>query len=349
MPVPGLPFPAGLTGASLSCSSSWATSLSLFAAFAAAYVIRFQTRLPFFEDVQPSPELHRLLIVLLIPLWILGLGLFQLYNTHYLLGGTQEYARVFNACAVALGLTILLTFFAGVRISRGWITIAWVLALLVLFLTRFSIRRIAYYLRRRGLLTRRTLIVGTDDEASAIAHQLKSAPTSGAEIVGFIANHAPPSPEIIGHPGIVGSIDSLPTLVETLGIEEIIVSTATLPRGDMLAIFETFGHSEQVELRFSSGLYELFTTGVHVKEIGSVPLVSMNKVRLDRFESIIKSLIDRTLGVMALVSLLPLFGVIAALIKLDSSGPIIYRRRVLGRGGRQFDAFKFRTMVRQRR
>ena len=227
---------------------------------------------------------------------------------------------------------------------RGWVTVAWLLALILISLGRFGYRRIVYQLRLRGVLTRRTLIVGADDEAFAIADQLEDTPTAGAEIVGFVVNHAPASPRMESCPGIVGSIDSLPTLVDSLGIEELIVSTATLKRSDLLTIFEAFGHSDRVELRFSSGLYELFTAGVRVKEIGRVPLVSMNKVRLDVFESIVKSLVDRTLALVGILALWPLLAVIATIIKLDSPGPVIYRRRVLGRGGRQFDAFKFRTM-----
>ena len=319
--------------------------LALLAAFTSAYLIRFQIDFPFFEDVQASPDLHRIIILFLIPFWLLVLGAFQLYNTQYLLGGTQEYASIFNACTVAMSICILLTFFVPViRISRGWITVAWLLALVMISLGRFGYRRIVYQLRRRGVLTCRTLIVGADDEAFAIADQLQDTPTAGAEIVGFVVNHAPASPRIESYPGIVGSIDSLPTLVESLGIEELIVSTATLARSDLLTIFETFGHSDGVELRFSSGLYELFTAGVRVKEIGSVPLVSMNQVRLDGFESLVKNLVDRALAMVGILALWPFLAVIATLIKLDSAGPVIYRRRVLGRRGRQFDAFKFRTM-----
>ena len=54
---------------------------------------------------------------------------------------------------------------------------------------------------------------------------------------------------------------------------------------------------------------------------------------------------DYTLGIAALLLTTPLLVIIALAIKLDSRGPVFYRRRVLGRGGRAFDAFKFRTMV----
>jgi exopolysaccharide biosynthesis polyprenyl glycosylphosphotransferase len=319
--------------------------VALFLAFALAYFVRFETNLVFFEDVSFSASVHRWIIPILIPFWIAVLAAFQLYNVHYLLGGTREYARVFNACAVALSLIVLITFFAPlIRISRGWIAISWVLAVIFVVLARFGVRRIAYLLRRHGFLTSRTLIVGTDEEAIAIAEQLSATPTAGAVVVGFVTNHTPTSPQLAGSSRLVGSTDQLPALVSSLDIDELIVSTATLHRNDLLEIFENFGNSDQVELRFSSGLYELYTAGVHVREIGNVPLVCMNKVRLDPVEAAIKSTVDRILVIVAFLAFWPFLIAIAILIKLDSPGPALYRRRVLGCGRREFDAFKFRTM-----
>jgi lipopolysaccharide/colanic/teichoic acid biosynthesis glycosyltransferase len=63
------------------------------------------------------------------------------------------------------------------------------------------------------------------------------------------------------------------------------------------------------------------------------------------FDNVLKNLMDYSFSALILVLLAPLFAVIALAIKLDSHGPVFYRRRVMGRGGRTFDAFKFRTMV----
>ncbi len=59
---------------------------------------------------------------------------------------------------------------------------------------------------------------------------------------------------------------------------------------------------------------------------------------------ILKAVLDYTLTIPSLLFILPLFALIALAIKLDSRGPVFYRRRVLGKGGKPFDAFKFRTM-----
>jgi lipopolysaccharide/colanic/teichoic acid biosynthesis glycosyltransferase len=57
------------------------------------------------------------------------------------------------------------------------------------------------------------------------------------------------------------------------------------------------------------------------------------------------NLIDYVLAGVGLLILSPFFLVLALIVKLDSPGPILYRRRVMGRNGAQFDAYKFRTML----
>jgi lipopolysaccharide/colanic/teichoic acid biosynthesis glycosyltransferase len=94
----------------------------------------------------------------------------------------------------------------------------------------------------------------------------------------------------------------------------------------------------------SSGLYEIITTGLRVREYAYVPLVCVNKVRLTGTDNLLKTLLDYGLTLPAMVVIVPIFLLIGVAIKLDSPGPVFYRRRVMGQNNRQFDAFKFRTM-----
>jgi exopolysaccharide biosynthesis polyprenyl glycosylphosphotransferase len=126
--------------------------------------------------------------------------------------------------------------------------------------------------------------------------------------------------------------------------EEIIVATSSQPRDLILQLFKKYGLSPKINMRLSSGLYELITTGIQVSEFASVPLVKVNKVRLTGNDEIFKNVLDYGLTIPGLILISPLLLLIALLIRLDSPGPIIHRRRVMGVNGKQFDAFKFRTM-----
>jgi lipopolysaccharide/colanic/teichoic acid biosynthesis glycosyltransferase len=142
---------------------------------------------------------------------------------------------------------------------------------------------------------------------------------------------------------ILGSTREIRRIVETYGIEDLIVAITGSSREELLTLCEEVD-SLPVQLRVSSGVYELLTTRVSVQTLGTVPVMTVHKNRLERSELVIKTVLEVSLSLLALLLLSPLLLAIALLIKLDSRGPMIYRRRVLGASGQQFDAFKFRTM-----
>ncbi len=111
-----------------------------------------------------------------------------------------------------------------------------------------------------------------------------------------------------------------------------------------MAIFKRYGFSPRVNLRMSSGLFELITTGLHLTEVAYTPLVGINKVRLTGVDWFLKAALDYGLALPGVLLLSPVMLAIAIAVKLDSPGPVLHRRRVMGVGGRQFDALKFRTM-----
>jgi lipopolysaccharide/colanic/teichoic acid biosynthesis glycosyltransferase len=89
----------------------------------------------------------------------------------------------------------------------------------------------------------------------------------------------------------------------------------------------------------------MITTGMRVQPFGAVPLMTLDKMRLSSLEFAVKTAMDYIITLLSLIVFLPVMTLIAIAIKLDSPGPIIYRRRVMGLHGKQFDAFKFRTML----
>jgi exopolysaccharide biosynthesis polyprenyl glycosylphosphotransferase len=86
------------------------------------------------------------------------------------------------------------------------------------------------------------------------------------------------------------------------------------------------------------------TTGLTVQEFAYVPLVGINPVRLTGMDQVLKTALDYCLTVPGLIVISPLLLLIALAIKLDSPGPVIHRRRVMGLNGRRMIVYKFRTM-----
>jgi exopolysaccharide biosynthesis polyprenyl glycosylphosphotransferase len=313
--------------------------------FALAYYLRFANPWwPYYAVY--SSAFYLQLMVGLIPAWLIFFALYGLYAPRNLLGGTEEYARVVNACTIGIVAVLCYSFFVrGLEqdISRGWLLVAWALSLPIVGGGRFLFRRFIYYMRTKGFFTTRTLIVGINDEGRLIARQWSTSPAAGVNVVGFVDDQTTPGTEIEGVT-VLGNCDALKFLVKRFRVDELVVVPTAVGRETLLEIYRTLGTNNGVQVRLSPGLYELFTTGVQVQEVGFVPLVSLNKLRITGVDAVLKTVLDYGLTILALILLAPVFLIIALLVKLDSPGPVIYRRRVVGTGGREFDAFKFRTM-----
>lgn len=240
---------------------------------------------------------------------------------------------------------VLTTFIApGFVVARAWVIAAWIMTSFLIALNRFFWRRVVYSLRGRGYLLVPTIIVGTNQEAEALADDLADWRASGVRIIGYVESDLGSANTDDLRLPILGSIRKIREIVRRNEVEDVIVAVTAVNREELLALCEQVNNMRGLELRLSSGLYEMLTTGVTVKTLGPVPLVSLNKIRLRRPEVFVKTVLEYSLAFAALLLLLPLLLLIAILIKIDSPGPILYRRRVLGVSGRKFDAFKFRTM-----
>jgi exopolysaccharide biosynthesis polyprenyl glycosylphosphotransferase len=206
------------------------------------------------------------------------------------------------------------------------------------------VRRLIYWLRRSGHFLDRTLIVGANPEGIAVAAQLIEARSSGAQILGFVDDYLPIGHEPLPGVAVLGSSGGFAALVERQAIDTVVIANTAITRSRLLGIYGALDALQEVEVRLASGLFELLTTGVRVREEGCVPLVVLNKTRITGLHLLCKTLLDYVMAGIALVAFLPCFVILAILVKLDSPGPALYRRRVVGQGKHEFDAFKFRTM-----
>jgi len=314
--------------------------------FWVAYILRFETAFPWVYQPDMSPlYFYQRLVFFLSPLWIVVFWLFRMYEFKNLFRGKYEYMQVFNAGTLGIMLVILSTFFdPNFIIARGWVIMSWLLIVSSVSLGRFVFRRGVQRLRINGRLLTRVLIVGANDEAIAVAQQLAANPRAGISIVGFVADDKELGSSLLPGIPVMGTSGSVSTLVRKHDIQEIIVSATALPREKLLDLFQTFGVTNDITIRLSSGLYEILTTGVEVQEIGNVPLVSVNKVRLTGSDIVLKGILDVVIAFIVILLLLPVIVIIGIAVRLDSAGPMIHKRRVVGVGGKLFDAYKFRTM-----
>jgi exopolysaccharide biosynthesis polyprenyl glycosylphosphotransferase len=318
-----------------------------FAAFQAAYAVRFSLGLSFFKDVVPSPPLYTAFMLLVIPIWVAVFAFMGLYDSRNLLGGTREYALLFNATSLGMIINISLGFLFPdeLILSRGWVIAAWLTTFFMTGMGRFGLRRLIYSLRRSGYFQSPTLLVGMNQEGRLLYEQITTSQNSGLRMLGYVdVSELSADPDILNLKRL-GSLANLDAIIQRQQIETIILTSSALSQEQVIDLFTKYGTLKNLQMRLSTGLYEIITTGVQVREDGMVPMMVINKVRMAGADQFFKSLLDYLITIPVLIILLPVFLVVAVAIKLDSTGPIIYRRRVVGVNGKEFDAFKFRTMI----
>ena len=320
---------------------------SLTLAFTLAYLFRFANpRLPYYSTF--SGQFYVTLMLWCVPLYMLIFAVHRLYDPHTLFGGMGEYVNVASSCTFGVVVLVFYGFLmrdGEVTISRGWLIAAWFLTIVLAAGARFIYRRVVYSLRRKGYLLAKAVIVGTNEDAQAVASQLQGHRTGGLQVIGFLADRSDVGSTVVDELQVLGRDVDLARLITELGVHEVIVAPTAVGRERLLNLHHALSGFPDVHLRLSSGLFEIVTTGVEVHDVGNVPLISLNRLRITGLDALLKYLMDYGLTIPGVVVISPLLLALAIMVKRSSPGPIIHRRRVMGRGGTQFDAYKFRTMV----
>jgi Undecaprenyl-phosphate galactose phosphotransferase WbaP len=319
------------------------------AAFAAAYHIRFvssATSTLFNTDVIGSIMFYQTTVLYLLPLWMLMFFVFRAYDSAILFNGHQEYTNIFNACTAGIMLVVVATFLDTTFIvARGWLVLAWLFTILFVGFERLFVRRVIYFARRRGRFMTPAYIVGANPEGIAIAEHLMSARQFGINVIGFLDDKRnigdTVTPDVVVH----GNTDLAEDLCAKFGVERLIVATSGVEREHLQNMFKRFVNVDDVDVWLSSGMYEMLTTGVRVHDIGSMAMIGVNRVRLNGINVLIKMVIDYIGALAGMLLLVPVVAIVYVLMRRYDPGPLFYRRRVVGVGGKQFDAFKLRTMV----
>jgi exopolysaccharide biosynthesis polyprenyl glycosylphosphotransferase len=320
--------------------------VALAAAFALAYFIRFRASLPLLEPLPERVGFYAWVAVGAVPVWLGVFALYRLYDRDTLFAGFDEYSRIVNACTAGTIAVVVFSFVdTTLVISRGWLLLTWLLAITLGSVGRFAARRVLRQVHARGYLLSPAVIVGTNEEGTALAEQLCADPASGLRVLGFVGSAPLPRvPRLAGLP-VLGDIDELRAIVRQHGAREILVASSALERKDLLELYQTFAEDEAIHVRLSSGLFEILTTGVQIHEISFVPLMTPQRVRITSLDAVLKAALDYLGAGLGLIVLGPLLLALALAVRWDSPGPAFHRRRVLGRGGKPFAAYKFRTML----
>jgi exopolysaccharide biosynthesis polyprenyl glycosylphosphotransferase len=274
-------------------------------------------------------------------LWILVLASFGLYTlTH--LSAWSEFKAMISAVGIGILLVMVTSPWWNHSMSRSAITWTWLVALGGEFVTRRLFRLRIGRLRRRGRLTMRTLIVGTNGEAEEVARSL-SRRGHGFRPIGYVATSSS-GPLADGIP-VMGRIDELEEIIRREGADCVLVAPTAASRQDIFLVSQACRRAN-AEMRVSANLGDTLIPRVSIQRIDDLVTLALKPVQLTGPQAVLKRSFDLIVASVCLLLALPLLALIALAIRLSSPGPVLFHQQRVTKGGRLFTMHKFRTMVR---
>ncbi len=198
-------------------------------------------------------------------------------------------------------------------------------------------------LRPRLLGAETALLVGGGELARIVVSKLDAHPEHGLRVIGLLAADAPTQPSWHGL-DVLGSVTDVGPVATALGASRVIVSPGDLDEDELEHLLHRC-RNLALKVTLVPQLSDLLGPAVEIDDVEGITLLGVNPPWLPRSSRAIKRMTDIVIAMALLVALSPLVAVIAIAIKLDSSGPVFFSQERIGRGGRRFRLFKFRTMV----
>ena len=286
-------------------------------------------------------------------LWILyvtlplGFVLFYingLYSTFRIEPRQRMLFNIFRAMVILtvleyLGIFILLKMY---HISRFFVLLFMAVYLILLIGFRSLILVLLQRIRVEGFNSQQVLVIGTGKTAREISEEIEAHRFWGLKLLGFI--DAGNSLLSVPKEQVIGELKDLEVILKKEVVDEVFVA---LPEKEAVDREEIFKICEKVGVNtyLVPAYYEWQLAKSTSSRFGKLNLISFSTVPINPYLLGIKRMIDITVSSFVLVFFPVIYGLVGLLIKLDSSGPVLYRQIRVAHNKRQFNCYKFRTMV----
>ena len=313
------------------------------ACWVAAYYIRFSGALAPVTKGTPPIAPYLWLLVPIIVVWAISFQTFNLYRPRRIGSHLAEFLDLAKANTLSVVILLAATFFfRDYEYSRLVVLCFWLLNLLALGFSRMIFRESLRVLRRLGYNQRHVLVIGAGKLAQRVVESLACHPEIGLKVRGYLSrNHEKVGKEFKGV-SVVGTYADVKEMVAS-GIDIVFVCLPLDAEDQAQTILGSLA-TTMVEIKIVPAIYEFITLRAEAEMFEGLPLITLQGSPLYGWNAMMKRGIDLVGAVTALVLVSPVLLLTAALVKLSSPGPILYRQIRMGLDGRSFEMLKFRTM-----
>jgi exopolysaccharide biosynthesis polyprenyl glycosylphosphotransferase len=258
----------------------------------------------------------------------------------------EEVALIGNGVTNAT-VILLAVYFALQPLVTSRLMLAYVAgtSLGLLAIARLIRRMVLAHFRAKGVGVQRVVIVGMGEVGQAVLRTLVSRQELGYKVVGYLDDNPERGAVDLGRVSGLGKIDNLDNVLLAHGIDLVIITLRWEFYDTITAVART-ARNANIDVRVVPDILQLNLRQVQVENLDGIPLLGIGSVpELKGATRILKRALDIVLVILAAPAWLLFYACIAIAIKLEDGGPVLYKTRRIGEHGREFEMFKFRSMI----
>jgi exopolysaccharide biosynthesis polyprenyl glycosylphosphotransferase len=319
--------------------------IAINVAFLASYWVRFNSGIMkvYFGTPHYAEYIKILPLLTLILLFLFRAE--KLYSMRSRLSIVDEFFLIVRAATLGLFIFMAFTFvYREYSFSRGVLLVDWFMLLFFTGAWRFFANRVRFVSRKRRGKNRRLLIIGNNDMVARLIKHISFDPHWDYKVEGIITTGDIRGEMIEGVP-VIGDIDKFADISGSTEFDEVILTELDLPRDTIIKIMLEC-EKNMIEFRLVADLLGMMTSQVDLRTIDGIPLLGLKESPLIEWHNrIMKRVMDIVISFIAMIALIPVFLIVAVLVKLNSPGPVFYLQKRIGEDGSRFTIIKFRTMI----
>ncbi len=313
--------------------------LAILFSFYIAYWVRFHSGLMNIPLLVPSIVYYMQSAVIVSAVWVFVFYLFNLYTTERIYTLSEDIYRALKGSFLGSCIILAVTFFfRPFAYSRFVFLLGCFLSLILISIGRFTVWKIKISMFKRGHFLKRVALVGNGDLTKSLCENIEKKHDIGFKFIGQI------SEKRSNGPNYLGTAKEINEIIEKNNIDTLLI---TIPIHSQYKVSKIISRCKNlpVDFLFVPDLYEMITNKVHFLELNGTPLIQLVKVPITQTYKIAKRSIDMFSSLLILMLSTPLIAIISFLIRVSSNGPVFYKQKRVGKDGKIFTLYKFRTMV----
>ena len=277
-------------------------------------------------------------------LWVFAVWLAGGYDVRFIGTGSDEFRKVLNAGVGLTAAVALFSYAVNFQLSRGYVVIALPSATLFDLVARYFIRKRLHRLRASGQCMLNVVAVGHELAVANLVTELQRDRYHGLTVVGACVAHPGECDEVVGVP-VYGGLDDITAAVKSFGADTVAVLGCPEMDGIRLRALAWELEKTGTDLCVAPALLDVAGPRTTIRPTAGLTLLHVDHPQLGGMRLVFKELFDRCAALVALIMLAPLLLTFALAIRLHDHGPALFTQNRVGKDGRVFRIYKFRTMV----